>query len=75
MDKKSQDLFEIVARGDDLTLQRLLLEGKTERNIATLAVSYFDHFMRKSIEIHLVIFYSMETLVFMKHRGKDSVEV
>lgn len=39
MDKKSQDLFEIVAKGDDLALQRMLLEGKTERNIATLAVS------------------------------------
>jgi hypothetical protein len=40
MDKKSLDLFEIIANGDDLTLQRILLEGKTERNIATLAVSY-----------------------------------
>lgn len=39
MDKKSQELFQVVAVGDDLTLQRILLEGRTERNIATLAVS------------------------------------
>lgn len=32
-------LFDIVAEGDDITLQRLLLEGKEERNVATLAVS------------------------------------
>jgi hypothetical protein len=39
MDKKSQELFATVAAGDDLALQRILLEGKIERNIATLAVS------------------------------------
>lgn len=35
---KSKTLFDIVAEGDDIALQRLLLEGKEERNVATLAV-------------------------------------
>lgn len=39
MDREKQNLFGVVAQGDDVTLQRLLLEGKEERNIATLAVS------------------------------------
>lgn len=32
----SRTLFDVIAEGDDITLQRLLLEGKEERNIATL---------------------------------------
>ena len=39
MDREKENLFGVVAQGDDETLQRLLLEGKEERNIATLAVS------------------------------------
>lgn len=39
MDRKSTSLFEVVADGDESTLQRLLIEAKEERNIATLAVS------------------------------------
>jgi hypothetical protein len=39
MDRKSRSLFDIVAQGDAETLQLLLLEGKEERNVATLAVS------------------------------------
>jgi hypothetical protein len=35
---KSKTLFDIIAEGDDISLQRLLLEGKEERNVATLAV-------------------------------------
>lgn len=42
-----KNLFDIVAEGDDITLQRLLLEGKEERNVATLAVS--DHDMRSCL--------------------------
>lgn len=38
MDQR-KSLFEVVAKGDDIFLQRLLLEGKEERNLATLAVS------------------------------------
>ncbi|KAG5681735.1 hypothetical protein PVAND_011144 [Polypedilum vanderplanki] len=34
---KSKTLFDIVAEGNDVALQRLLLEGKEERNVATLA--------------------------------------
>lgn len=39
MDRKSRSLFDVVAKGDETTLQRLLLDDKEERNIATLAVS------------------------------------
>lgn len=39
MDRKSRGLFDVVGKGDESTLQRLLLEDKEERNIATLAVS------------------------------------
>jgi hypothetical protein len=39
MDHKTRTLFDVVGDGDDVALQRLLLEGKEERNIATLAVS------------------------------------
>ena len=39
MDREKQNLFGVVAQGNDESLQRLLLEGKEERNIATLAVS------------------------------------
>jgi hypothetical protein len=39
MDREKRNLFDFVAQGDDFTLQRLLIEGKEERNIATLAVS------------------------------------
>lgn len=39
MDREKKTLFHVVAHGDDVSLQRLLLEGKEERNIATLAVS------------------------------------
>ena len=42
MDRKSNNLFDVVAQGDDISLQRLLLEGKEERNVATLAVSVID---------------------------------
>lgn len=38
MDRKTKNLFEVVADGDDIKLQRVLLEGKEERNAATLAV-------------------------------------
>lgn len=41
MDRKSTSLFEVVAQGDDLLLQKLLLNEREERNIATLAVSIF----------------------------------
>lgn len=34
----NKTLFDVIAEGDDVTLQRLLLEGKEERNVATLAV-------------------------------------
>ncbi len=37
MDKK-RTLFDVVADGDDSTLEQLLLDGKEERNVATLAV-------------------------------------
>ncbi|CRK97800.1 CLUMA_CG011179, isoform A [Clunio marinus] len=37
MDRKSNNLFEVVSQGDEAALQRLLLERKEERNIATLA--------------------------------------
>lgn len=41
MDKSMhKSLFDVVAEGDDITLQRLLLEGKEERNVATLAVRF-----------------------------------
>lgn len=36
---RNKTLFDVIAEGDDVTLQRLLLEGKEERNVATLAVS------------------------------------
>lgn len=58
MDQKNKSLFDIVGEGDDLTLQRLLLEGKEERNVATLAVSakilYQTHVMDVSSASHLV---------------------
>lgn len=38
MERKVKNLFEVVADGDDIKLQRILLEGKEERNAATLAV-------------------------------------
>lgn len=47
MDRKSRNLFEVVAQGYDVNLQRLLLEGKEERNVATLAVSLFSVFLEK----------------------------
>jgi hypothetical protein len=35
MDRKNQrTLFDIIAEGDDVALQRLLLEAKEERNVA-----------------------------------------
>lgn len=40
MDRKSTSLFDVVANGDECSLQRLLIEAKEERNIATLAVSF-----------------------------------
>lgn len=42
MDRKTKNLFEVVADGDDIKLQRILLEGKEERNAATLAVIIND---------------------------------
>jgi hypothetical protein len=39
MERKSTSLFDVVAQGDDVTLQKILLEGKEERNVATLAVN------------------------------------
>lgn len=36
---RSKTLFDIVAEGDEIALQRILIEGKDERNVATLAVS------------------------------------
>ncbi len=40
MEQKASNLFDLVAKGDDVNLQRILLEGKEERNVATLAVSF-----------------------------------
>ncbi|CAO1376408.1 unnamed protein product [Diamesa hyperborea] len=37
MDRKTKNLYELVADGDDTQLQQVLLEGKEERNAATLA--------------------------------------
>jgi hypothetical protein len=36
----NRTLFDVISDGDDVALQRLLLEGKEERNVATLAVSF-----------------------------------
>lgn len=36
----NRTLFDVISEGDDVALQRLLLEGKEERNVATLAVSF-----------------------------------
>jgi hypothetical protein len=49
MDRNSRSLFDVVAKGDAETLQILLLEGKEERNVATLAVS--DPSMSQVIQI------------------------
>ena len=40
LNRSNKTLFEVVGEGNDVALQRLLLEGKEERNVATLAVSF-----------------------------------
>lgn len=42
---RHKTLFDVIAEGDDVSLQRLLLEGKEERNVATLAVSETLYFI------------------------------
>lgn len=75
MDRKSTSLFDVVAEGDESTLQRLLLEAKEERNIATLAVS-LNHQASTWITDKLIItqfFSSTATRFSMKQLGMGSV--
>lgn len=71
MDKK-RTLFEVVAEGDDKQLEQLLLEGKDERNVATLAVSLNFLIPLNSILIKISLNASSTGTQFcMKLLGKD----
>ena len=73
MDHNSRNLFDVVAQGDEISLQRLLLEDKEERNIATLAVSLISSSIN---DFKLIISaYSTATQSFMKLLGTVSVDV
>jgi hypothetical protein len=74
MDRKAKNLFEIVAQGDEIALQRLLLEGKEERNVATLAVKFSD-FLHLLNRLTKFCSFSMATQCFTKQLGMDSVDV
>lgn len=73
MDRISKSLFDVVAQGDDVLLQRLLLEDKEERNIATLAVSSTPiSFEVTSAQFNL--HFSTETLFCTRQLGTGSVD-
>lgn len=55
MEYKPSGLFQLVAQGDDVKLQRLLLEAKEERNVATLAVSLPMEISNILINIFLLV--------------------
>ena len=57
----NRTLFDVISEGDDVALQRLLLEGKEERNVATLAVS-FNAFQKICPNYFLCVQYPIEFL-------------
>lgn len=73
MDRKSKSLFEVVAQGDDVLLQRMLLEDKEERNIATLAVSS-TQIRFQATSAHFNLHFSTETRFCTRQLGTGSVD-